>query len=164
MDRDVIFKGIIVALAATLTACAGQPEPRRTPSAVAVSSFATPGQSVAELAFSQIGTPYRYGGADPSQGFDCSGLVFYTFSQLGHEVPRTSQEQFKAAKKIALSSANHGDLVFFQDQAKLSHVGIYLGEGRFVHAPATGRSVSLADLADPYYQRHLVAVGRLLPE
>lgn len=164
MDRDVIFKGIVVALAATLAACAGQPEPRRAARAAVPAPIATPGQSVAELAFGQIGTPYLYGGADPSQGFDCSGLVFYTFTQLGLEVPRTSQEQFKAAKKIALSNANHGDLVFFQDQAKLSHVGIYLGEGRFVHAPATGRSVSLADLDDPYYQRHLVAVGRLLPE
>lgn len=164
MDRDVIFKGIAVALTATLVACAGQPQLTASARTHAVTPIAAPGHNVAELAFSQIGTPYRFGGADPSQGFDCSGLVFYTFSQLGLQVPRTSQDQFKAAKKIALSSASRGDLVFFQDQAKLSHVGIYLGEGLFVHAPATGRRVSVADLTDPYYQRHLVAVGRLLPD
>jgi cell wall-associated NlpC family hydrolase len=124
----------------------------------------TPGFSVAELAMDMIGTPYRYGGANPKQGFDCSGLVFYTFSQTGLSIPRTSQAQFKAARKISIEQADRGDLVFFQDQEKLSHVGIYLGDGRFVHAPASGRSVSVASLAEPYYQRHLVAVGRLLPD
>lgn len=124
----------------------------------------TPGFSVAELAMDMIGTPYRYGGSNPNQGFDCSGLVFYTFNQTGLNIPRTSQAQFKAARKISIEQAGRGDLVFFQDQEKLSHVGIYLGDGRFVHAPASGRSVSVASLAEPYYQRHLVAVGRLLPD
>jgi cell wall-associated NlpC family hydrolase len=118
---------------------------------------------VARLAMEMIGVPYRYGGADPSHGFDCSGLVFYTYAQTGFAVPRTSQAQFKAARKISLSQASQGDLVFFQDQAKLSHVGIYMGNGLFVHAPSTGRTVSVASLDEPYYQRHLVAVGRLLP-
>jgi cell wall-associated NlpC family hydrolase len=119
------------------------------------------GTSVANLARELIGTPYAYGGSDP-RGFDCSGLVFYTYSQAGLRVPRTSQDQFKAVRKIALAQADAGDLVFFQDQRKLSHVGIYLGDGLFVHAPETGRSVSIASLDAPYYQQHLVAVGRLL--
>ncbi|HEY5569452.1 MAG TPA: NlpC/P60 family protein, partial [Gammaproteobacteria bacterium] len=59
--------------------------------------------------------------------------------------------------------ASKGDLVFFQDQEKLSHVGIYLGGGLFVHAPSSGSTVSVASLDTPYYQRHLIAVGRLLP-
>lgn len=122
------------------------------------------GARIAELALDLIGTPYLYGGAHPSEGFDCSGLVFYTFTETGLKIPRTSQDQFKAARKIALAQADTGDLIFFQDQAKLSHVGIYLGNGRFVHAPARGRQVSVASLASPYYQRHLVAVGRLLPD
>jgi cell wall-associated NlpC family hydrolase len=68
-----------------------------------------------------------------------------------------------AARKIALGEANAGDLMFFQDQAKLSHVGIYLGDGMFVHAPASGQNVAVASLDTPYYQQHLVAIGRLLP-
>jgi cell wall-associated NlpC family hydrolase len=153
---------------AWLAGCANQDvygPARTTPSVVNRGAQAPkPGFSVAELAMDMIGTPYRYGGANPKQGFDCSGLVFYTFSQTGLSIPRTSQAQFKAARKISIEQADRGDLVFFQDQEKLSHVGIYLGDGRFVHAPASGRSVSVASLAEPYYQRHLVAVGRLLPD
>ena len=121
------------------------------------------GGAVAELAMGMVGARYRYGGTDPVEGFDCSGLVFYTYSQAGFRIPRTSQEQFRAARKIALGDAGAGDLMFFQDQAKLSHVGIYLGDGMFVHAPASGARVSVASIDAPYYQQHLVAVGRLLP-
>ena len=121
------------------------------------------GQVVAELAMGMIGTPYRYGGTDPLQGFDCSGLVFYAYEQAGHAVPRTSREQFRAARKISLRSAGAGDVMFFQDEAKLSHVGIYIGDGMFVHAPATGKRVTVGSIDTPYYQEHLVAVGRLLP-
>ena len=108
-----------------------------------------------------IGKPYHYGGSTP-RGFDCSGLVFYTYTQNGMSVPRTSQALFGASQTIALARANQGDLVFFQDQEKLSHVGIYIGDGLFVHAPSSGRTVSVASLAAPYYQRHLVGVGRLI--
>jgi len=118
---------------------------------------------IAELALSMVGVPYRYGSADPREGFDCSGLVYYTFTSNGHAVPRTSQAQFNAARKIPLAEAAEGDLVFFQDQEKPSHVGIYLGNGQFVHAPSSGGAVSIASIDAPYYQRHLVAVGRLLP-
>jgi len=106
---------------------------------------------------------YRYGGAHPSDGFDCSGLVYYTYTSNGHAVPRTSREQFNAARGIPLAQAAEGDLVFFRDQEKLSHVGIYLGDGQFVHAPSSGGTVSVASIDAPYYQRHLIAVGRLLP-
>lgn len=123
----------------------------------------TLGDAVAELAVALVGTPYRYGGASPKEGFDCSGLVHYAFAQAGLAVPRTSQEQFRAARKISTRAAAPGDLVFFQDQKKLSHVGIYLGGGRFVHAPESGRSVEIGRLDTPYYQEHLVAVGRLAP-
>lgn len=162
--------GIASLLAATslLAGCAGTPgvptanepgrivvEPRR--------ESTTVGGAIADLAMGMVGTQYRYGGADPKAGFDCSGLVFYTYTQAGYEVPRTSQEQFRLARKIALGDANAGDLMFFQDQAKLSHVGIYLGDGLFVHAPASGQNVAIASLDTPYYQQHLVAIGRLLP-
>lgn len=118
---------------------------------------------IVELALSQVGVKYRYGGSHPSEGFDCSGLVYYSYSSNGHAVPRTSREQYDASRRIPLAEAAEGDLVFFSDQEKLSHVGIYLGDGRFVHAPSSGGSVRVAELDSPYYQRHLVGVGRLLP-
>jgi len=119
------------------------------------------GTHAALIAQRQVGISYRYGGTSPSAGFDCSGLVYYSFSQAGISVPRTSRDQFRVARKISLKDARPGDIVFFQDQEKLSHVGIYLGERRFVHAPSSGKSVSIAHIDSPYYQEHLVAVGRL---
>ena len=118
--------------------------------------------SIALLALSMIGVPYRYGGSDPRDGFDCSGLVHYAYTRHGQAVPRTSRAQFDAADKIPIEQAAAGDLLFFQDQANLSHVGIYLGDGRFVHAPSSGHTVSIAKMDDPYYRRHLVAVGSLI--
>lgn len=119
------------------------------------------GEHAALIAQQQIGVRYRYGGTTPNSGFDCSGLVHYSYAQAGVTVPRTSRDQFRAAHKIALTEAKPGDIVFFQDQEKLSHVGIYLGNRRFVHAPSSGKTVSVADIDSPYYQQHLVAVGRL---
>jgi cell wall-associated NlpC family hydrolase len=159
----------VAALAAITAGCAGAPaipdaaatrlvtvEPRIADAAV--------GGAIADVAMGMVGTPYRYGGADPLEGFDCSGLVHYAYGQAGYRVPRSSQELFRASRKISLGDADPGDLMFFQDQTKLSHVGIYLGDGRFVHAPAAGRNVSVGSLDTPYYQQHLVAVGRLLPQ
>ena len=158
----------LLAVAALLTGCAGTPNlPTASPTGRIVveprAANAAVGAAIADLAMGMVGTRYRFGGTDPQQGFDCSGLVFYTYSQAGYEVPRTSQEQFRVARKIALGDANAGDLMFFQDQSKLSHVGIYLGDGMFVHAPASGQNVAVASLDTPYYQQHLVAIGRLLP-
>jgi cell wall-associated NlpC family hydrolase len=128
------------------------------------SADAAVGGAIAEIAIDMVGTRYQFGGTDPSQGFDCSGLVFYAYGRAGYEVPRTSRELFRAVRRIALDEAYPGDLMFFQDQAKLSHVGIYIGDGRFVHAPASGADVAIASLESAYYREHLVAVGRLLPE
>lgn len=119
------------------------------------------GHYVARLARGMVGVPYRYGGSDPQSGFDCSGLVYYSYAEVGVRVPRRSQDLFGAVEKISLRDAQPGDLIFFQDQEKLSHVGIYLGRGSFVHAPSSGKRVSVADVNTPYYQEHLVAVGRL---
>jgi cell wall-associated NlpC family hydrolase len=158
--------------------CAGTParDPRDQaavePAAVVPTANATAGTPVApgdlrgpiaNLALSLVGVPYRYGGANPDQGFDCSGLVYYTYRSNGQEVPRTSRQQFDAARKIPFEQAAAGDLIFFRGGEKLSHVGIYLGDGRFVHAPSTGGAVRVARIDAPYYQDHLLAVGRLLP-
>jgi cell wall-associated NlpC family hydrolase len=118
--------------------------------------------TVTRVATDMLGVPYRYGGTSPSEGFDCSGLVFYAYTYAGLSVPRNSVELFKAAEKIPLDAAREGDLVFFQDQRKLSHVGIYLGDNRFVHAPSSGSTVRVSTLDSAYYRRHLVGVGRLI--
>lgn len=162
IDRAVRLPGIM-ATALFAAGCAGVPTvpvPAETGLHPATSDLRRP---VVQLALSLVGVPYRYGGADPTAGFDCSGLVYYTFTSNGHAVPRTSRAQFDAALKVPLTQAAEGDLLFFQDQEQLSHVGIYLGAGQFVHAPSSGGSVRVANLDAPYYQRHLVAVGRLLP-
>jgi len=163
--RSIGAAGLPGMMATVLLAagCAGtpaMPEPVAAEPAPATSDARGP---IARLALSMVGMQYRYGGAHPSEGFDCSGLVYYTYTSNGHAVPRTSREQFNAARGIPLAQAAEGDLVFFQDQEKLSHVGIYLGDGQFVHAPSSGGTVSVASIDAPYYQRHLIAVGRLLP-
>jgi len=157
----------LAAAAALATGCASapptpvEPEPGRV--VLEPRDSTGVGGAIADVAMGMVGARYRYGGTDPIEGFDCSGLVYYAYGQAGYQVPRTSQELFRAARKISVHEADLGDLMFFQDQTKLSHVGIYVGDGLFVHAPASGRNVSIARLDSPYYQHHLVAVGRLLP-
>jgi len=156
----------LLAVVIATTGCAGAPQQPATQARTVVKQSPAEshvGSAIAELARTLVGTQYRYGGAKPDEGFDCSGLVFYTYAKAGFRVPRTSQELFRAARKIALGDAGAGDLMFFQDETKLSHVGIYLGDGWFVHAPADGRQVAVANLDSTYYRQHLVAVGRLLP-
>jgi murein DD-endopeptidase len=123
-------------------------------------SVSRPRHAAAETAVAMIGTPYRYGGATPN-GFDCSGLVQYSYSSAGVKVPRTSRAQYGSATPINLTDAEPGDLLFFSYDRKISHVAIYLGDERFVHAPSSGKQVSVASLKDPHYQQHFVRVGRL---
>jgi cell wall-associated NlpC family hydrolase len=113
------------------------------------------------IAAGQVGTPYRYGGEDPG-GFDCSGLVFYAFRKAGIDAPRTTREQFKTSRPVSPARMEPGDLLFFKlNLRKVSHVGIYAGGGRFVHAPSNGKQVSYARLEDPYWQTRLKGVRRL---
>jgi cell wall-associated NlpC family hydrolase len=110
-------------------------------------------------ALQMVGVPYRYGGATPT-GFDCSGLVQYAYRNAGLSVPRTSREQLGASRPVPLAEARPGDLLFFRSK-DWSHVGIYVGEGRFVHAPSTGKTVSVASFADAWYRRNFVRAGRM---
>lgn len=120
----------------------------------------TKGHEIAHLAKLQLGKPYRYGGASPS-GFDCSGLVYYTHNYLGIQTPRTSKQQFSAAKPIDTNQLQQGDVIFFKLASRnVSHVGIYVGEGQFIHAPKAGKHVSKTFLNDPYWKTHLVGGGR----
>ncbi len=161
---------VLLALALLVTACA--PFRPGMPSAPAASeSTATSQQGVgaliAQQARVQVGTAYRYGGADPARGFDCSGLVSYVHAREGIGVPRTAAAQFAAARKVDPDALRAGDLVFFHlvpGSREVTHVGIYTGQRRFVHAPQSGRNVGEASLDEPYYRERFAGAGRLYPD
>jgi cell wall-associated NlpC family hydrolase len=119
----------------------------------------TAGQRAAAIALDQVGVPYRYGGTTPG-GFDCSGLVQYSYKQAGLNVPRTTGQLWSAASPVGRSELKAGDLLFFRIEGKMSHVGLYLGERRFVHAPQSGRKVSVESLDSPFYKGALIRAGR----
>lgn len=143
-----------VAMLAALAACGGHA------SFQPATAEPGPGRQAAVIALEQVGVPYRYGGDSPS-GFDCSGLVQYAYSHAGLAVPRTTGQLWRAAKPVAEQDLSAGDLLFFSIEGKMSHVGLYLGERRFVHAPQSGRAVSVASLDSPFYEAALVRAGRL---
>ncbi len=119
------------------------------------------GLAIVRVARRQIGVRYHFGGKTPLQGFDCSGLVWYTHRQNGITVPRNSHRQLQAARPVRLSRIRPGDLLFFDlGTRKISHVGIYVGNGRFIHAPSSGKRVTYARLDNPYWRERLVAAGR----
>lgn len=115
---------------------------------------------MARAAIQLIGAPYHFGGAD-LQGFDCSGLAVYAYQQAGVEIPRTAREQQLEARPVPLDALSPGDLVFFRIRSlHVNHVGIYTGEGRFIHAPRSGETVSYGNLTTGYYHKHFVGAGR----
>jgi cell wall-associated NlpC family hydrolase len=118
------------------------------------------GAAIAALAASLVGTPYQFGGADAS-GFDCSGLALYVHERFGLSIPRTAAAQQRAARPVPLAQLAPGDLVFFRIRARgVDHVGIYAGDGRFIHAPRAGQAVASADLTHGFYARRLRSAGR----
>ena len=122
------------------------------------------GENIALMAQSMIGKRYLYGGSSPQQGFDCSGLVYFTHTQVGDYVPRTSRDQLYASRKITLNDLQPGDLLFYRINGKPSHVGIYIGEKKFVHAPSSGKAVSITTMDNPYFKPRLIRAGRLYKE
>jgi cell wall-associated NlpC family hydrolase len=117
-----------------------------------------------------LGLPYRYGGMSP-KGFDCSGFVRYVFGSMGIDLDRTSGSQAKQGDPIDLAHIQPGDLLFFSTRGMrkgISHVGIYLGEGRFIHASNWGGSgrhgVKLSELASNYFSDRLVAIRRVVTQ
>ncbi|MBB1089540.1 C40 family peptidase [Lysobacter sp. SG-8] len=119
--------------------------------------------AVLRKALALLGTPYRWGGTSPESGFDCSGLVGYVFrNALGIELPRVSREMARNGEEVKdQQEMVAGDLVFFGRRGRVDHVGIYLGEGRFVHAPRTGRTVSVSRLDSGYWANKFMEARRV---
>ncbi|HEV8019285.1 MAG TPA: C40 family peptidase [Steroidobacteraceae bacterium] len=157
--RAPVRAALLAALlaAALLAGCAGQ----RTQAPPAAPPAAAPaGTEIAGIATALIGTRYHFGGADAA-GFDCSGLALYVYEQAGIAIPRTAAAQQRAAQPVPLGALAPGDLVFFHIRSRsIDHVGIYTGDGRFIHAPRAGVAVSYADLSSGFYARHLAGGGR----
>jgi cell wall-associated NlpC family hydrolase len=142
-------------LALFLAACSTAPVARVDPAPSSASHKA------AGVAMTMVGKPYRMGGESPSRGFDCSGLVQFSYRQAGLAVPRSTEQQLRHSRAVKRAELRRGDLVFFdQEGKKHSHVGIYLGDGRFVHAPSSGKQVRIDRLDARYWQAHLSAVRR----
>lgn len=117
------------------------------------------GSRVAGIALQQVGTPYRYGGKSP-RGFDCSGLVHYSYAVAGKPVPRTTSAQYARLAPVSGNAMRPGDILFFRIEGKMSHVGLYVGGGRFVHAPSSGRTVTVESLASDFYSNAFIRAGR----
>jgi cell wall-associated NlpC family hydrolase len=156
-----------VAAVMLLNAC-GHEQVRRVPASgssatvphsASTQGRAQSGEQAAVIAVRQIGIPYRYGGST-TEGFDCSGLVQYAYAKAGTHIPRTTAQQWQQLRPIGKDKLRVGDLLFFNIDGKIAHVGLYLGSRRFVHAPASGREVSIAELDSGYYRQAFVRGGR----
>ena len=138
------------------------PNAQQRPEFRAADSGGLHGESAAEHAAKLVGRPYRYGGASPSSGFDCSGLVQWSYAQAGRKLPRSTDDQRGASRRIQASELRRGDLLFFdQEGKKHGHVGIYVGDGEFVHAPSSGKRVRRDRVDAPYWKKHLSETRRV---
>lgn len=110
-------------------------------------------QELIKTARSFLGVPYLWGGASAEAGFDCSGLTMTVYQLNGLNLPRHSKRQYEAGDYIGREKLQKGDLVFFSlsNRGKISHVGIYIGEGQFIHAPSRGKKIRIDSLSSPYY-------------
>ena len=166
---------MLLVCAALLSACASRPPP---PAPVAVKpkpvfnyaatqSFSPAAEDVLFRALGLVGTPYRWGGNTPDSGFDCSGLIGFVFRDAaGISLPRTTRELIVIrAQDVSEQNLQTGDLLFFATGggSQVSHAGIYVGEGCFVHAPQTGGTVKLDTLSKAYWQNAYLSAKRVLP-
>ncbi len=119
------------------------------------------GSTIVNTARTQLGKQYRYGGASPNQGFDCSGLVYWAYRANGIAVPRNTSKQARVGRPIAKNHAAPGDIVVFRTSLTSLHTGLYAGNNKFIHSPSKGKRVQFEDMNDNYWRNKLVAVRRV---
>jgi cell wall-associated NlpC family hydrolase len=108
-----------------------------------------------------VGIPYRWGGENVVDGMDCSGFVRAVYNLCGLSIPRTSGDQYKAGGPVTKGNLQDGDLVFFgSSEANINHVGIYVGNGRFVHAPKRGEDIRLTSVDESYFEKRFIGARR----
>jgi len=169
-----IMSATLAAIAASLAGCAGRPPQPPAPPAASDHGYAAQGSdrsaptaqtgaasAMVDGARAMLGQPYRYGGAAPG-GFDCSGLVSFAAQKAGLQLPRTAKEQLRTGVPIGRAELEPGDLVFMRLAHKQLHVGIAVGAGRFIHAPASGGSVRIDSLAAPPYATGFLSARRVI--
>ena len=140
---------------ASAQAWQGHPEPGAKPDTAAP----TKADLAARFALGEVGVPYRWGGESPSTGFDCSGLVRWAYGQVGIDLPHSSYALYGEGRRVSGSNLAPGDILFFEG---LGHVGLYLGRGRMVHAPQTGRDVEVVRLSSTNYGARLIGARRVV--
>lgn len=124
-------------------------------------------QAALKRLLAQLGKPYRWGGASPATGFDCSGLVYYAYKDLVNiNLPRTANEMFhlRDAAPVNFNELEIGDLVFFRinNRGSADHVGVYMGNGKFIQSPRTGKDIRISQLTEQYWKSHFVGARRLI--
>lgn len=150
------FLAVAMAVPAT-----GLADDGKRPRAVPVQPEAVPaGERAAQVALKAVGVPYRWGGASPSSGFDCSGLIRWAYEHVGIDLPHNSYALYGEGRRVSAAKLEPGDLLFFEG---LGHVGLYLGRGRMVHAPRTGRNVEVVRLDSSNYGSRLIGARRVAP-
>jgi cell wall-associated NlpC family hydrolase len=147
---------LAMAISLGLAGCASSPQAGTAHHSTGATDI---GSMAASVALQQVGKPYRYGGNSPS-GFDCSGLIHYSYARVGQPVPRTTGQLWKSMTPVPEAQMRAGDLLFFSIDGKMAHVGLYLGEQQFVHAPQSGRRVEVRSLESPFYAQAFVRAGR----
>lgn len=168
---SITLRLAVISLAVLLGACASSPPPQ--PRVVQRPVVYAPPQVLSQAAedvlfraLGLVGTPYRWGGNTPDSGFDCSGLIGYVYRDAaGISLPRSTRDMIvMGVPNVGREQLQSGDLVFFATSggSQVSHAGIYVGEGRFVHAPATGGTVKLDSLDKPYWQKAYLNAKRVI--
>jgi cell wall-associated NlpC family hydrolase len=169
--RRALLVAIAIVAAQAATANAAERHADRSVAEAARISLAAAADRMVEgtreiglFALSLVGIDYRYGGETPDRGLDCSGLIRYVFQQVtGVTLPRTAKELSRMGKDIRTAELEPGDLVFFNTRRfAFSHVGIYLGNDRFIHAPSRGGEVGVASLDNAYWQKRYNGARRLV--
>ena len=118
-------------------------------------------QGAVRAAYSQMGKPYRIGGASPRQGFDCSGLIYWAYGKNGVKVPRITKDQLRAGHGVSKDAPLPGDILVFRIGRRTLHTGLYAGGNAFIHAPRKGSKVRMESLSSPYWSDKLISIRRI---